>query len=206
LGGALDDAPVLAILRYPRADGLELALEALAAGGIRVAEVTSTTPGWLDSIAGARGSGLVVGGGTVTSAAMVRDVAAAGGSFVVSPGLDAEVVRESHRCGLEPLPGVLTGSEVLAARNLGVEYFKLFPVGSLGPDYLRQMRGPFPELSFLPTGGVTASTARAWMAAGARAVAVGADLSGKFGPRTSAETDDMIERARATLDAAGCVR
>ena len=203
VGTALAGSPVLAILRYPEADGLGLALGALFAGGIRVAEITATTPGWLDAIAEASSTGLVIGGGTVTSVAMVRDVAAAGGSFVVSPGLDAEVVVESRRLGLEPLPGVLTGSEIMAARALGVDLFKLFPAGATGPDYLRQLRGPFPDLAFVPTGGISPTSAKAWMDAGAYALALGSELAGREGPRSPADAKALSENARTVLSAAG---
>lgn len=202
VGRALAAAPVLAIVRYRTAEGLGPALVALAAGGIRAAEVTTTTPGWREAIAAAADSGLVVGGGTVTTPAHVRDVAAAGGTFVVSPGLDAEVVAEARRLGLEPMPGVFTGTEIGAALRLGVDLLKLFPAGAVGLDYLRQLRGPFPDVAFVPTGGVTPAAVPAWLAAGAVAVGLGSELAGRDGPRTTEETPAITERARAALAAA----
>lgn len=205
VAAALAQAPVLAILRYPSAEGLDAAIQGLAGGGIAVAEVTATTPGWLDAIAAASTGSLLVGGGTVTTAAQVRDVAAAGGQFVVSPGLDPEVVRESSRLGLEPLPGVYTGTEIMAAQRLGVRLFKLFPAGAAGTDYLRALRGPFPELAFVPTGGIGPATAGAWMAAGAFAVALGSELAGRAGPRTPADVDVLTENARTALVSARAI-
>lgn len=202
VGQALAAAPVLAILRYPQADGLGPAIAALGAGGVRVAEITATTPGWLDAIAAAVDSGLVLGGGTVTTVAQVRDVAAAGGQFTVSPGLDADVVAESWRLGLEPLPGVFTGTEIGAARKLGVQFFKLFPAGAAGVDYLRQLRGPFPDVAFVPTGGIAPGTVQTWLSAGAVAVALGSELAGRTGPRTSADEQALTENARTALASA----
>lgn len=202
VGRVLAAAPVLAILRYPQPDGLSEAIAALAHGGIRVAEITATTPGWLDAIAGAADSGLVVGGGTVTTVAQVRDVAAAGGQFTVSPGLDPDVVAESWRLALEPLPGVFTGTEIMAARKLGVQLLKLFPAGAAGVDYLRQLRGPFPDLAFVPTGGISPTDVEAWLRAGAAAVALGSELAGRTGPRTAADAQMLTENGQAALAAA----
>jgi 2-dehydro-3-deoxyphosphogluconate aldolase/(4S)-4-hydroxy-2-oxoglutarate aldolase len=203
VGQALAQAPVLAILRYPRADGLGLAIQALAAGGIRVAEITATTPGWLDAIAAAADSGLVIGGGTVTTVNQVRDVAAAGGQFTVSPGLDFDVVAESRRLDLEPLPGIFTGTEIMLAARLGVELLKLFPAGAAGVDYLRQLRGPFPDLAFVPTGGIAPATVESWLSAGAAAVALGSELAGRTGPSTPRDAEALTGNARTALAAVG---
>lgn len=205
VGRALADAPVLAIVRYPSPAGLDAAVDALAVGGIRVAEITATTPGWLDAIASAVDSGLVIGGGTVTTVAQVRDVAAAGGQFIVSPGLDADVVGESRRLGLEPLPGVFTGTEIMVARTLGVELFKLFPAGAAGVDYLRQLRGPFPDLAFVPTGGISLDTVGSWLSARAAAVALGSELAGRAGPMSAADAHQLTANGRTALAAARAV-
>lgn len=201
LDTALDASPVLAIVRYPGGHRLAKAVRALAAGGIQAAEVTSTTPGWLDAIAetSSGGEGLLVGGGTVLTVRHVRDVAAAGGAFVVSPGLDAAVVRQAQRLGLVPIPGVFTGTEVSAAVQLGVTLLKLFPAGSVGPGYLRQLRGPFPDLRFVPTGGLSAADAASWFDAGAYAVGLGADLAGRATPLDDVEDALLTERAQRAL-------
>lgn len=201
LDTALDEAPVLAIIRYPGGHRLAQAVRALATGGIRAAEVTSTTPGWLDAIAetSSEGEDLVVGGGTVLTVRQVRDVAAAGGAFIVSPGLDADVVRETHRLDLVPLPGVFTGTEVSTAVRLGVTLFKLFPAAPVGPGYLRQLRGPFPDLRFVPTGGLSTTDSASWFDAGAYAVALGAELAGRSNPKDDTDDKLLADRARRAL-------
>ncbi|MEY9936565.1 bifunctional 4-hydroxy-2-oxoglutarate aldolase/2-dehydro-3-deoxy-phosphogluconate aldolase [Streptacidiphilus sp. MAP5-3] len=194
---------VLAIVRYRDGAHTLDALRALAAGGVRLAEVTATTPGWLDAIGAATDAGLVVGGGTVTTPAQVRDVAAAGGRFVVSPGLDADVVTAALRAGLEPLPGVFTGTEVLAATRAGARLLKLFPANTLGPAHLAQLRAPFPATAFVPTGGITLGDIGTWLEAGAFAVAVGAHLVGRTAPADPSALRDLTQRAahaRATAN------
>jgi 2-dehydro-3-deoxyphosphogluconate aldolase/(4S)-4-hydroxy-2-oxoglutarate aldolase len=200
---------VLAIVRYRDGAHTLDALRALAAGGVRLAEVTATTPGWLDAIGAATDEGLVVGGGTVTTPAQVRDVAAAGGRFVVSPGLDAEVVTAALRAGLEPLPGVFTGTEVLAATRAGARLLKLFPASTLGPAYLAQLRAPFDTTAFVPTGGVTLDGIGGWLEAGAFAAAVGAHLVGRDAPADPAAVRELTLRAgqaRAATDPDGATR
>lgn len=200
---------VLAIVRYRDGSHTLDALRALATGGVRLAEVTATTPGWLDAIGAAADEGLVVGGGTVTTPAQVRDVAAAGGRFVVSPGLDTEVVAAALEAGLEPLPGVFTGTEVLAATRAGARLLKLFPASTLGPEYLAQLRAPFDTAAFVPTGGVTLGDIGAWLGAGAFAVAVGAHLVGRNAPADPSEVRDLTLRAgqaRAAANSGGGAR
>jgi 2-dehydro-3-deoxyphosphogluconate aldolase / (4S)-4-hydroxy-2-oxoglutarate aldolase len=144
---------VLGIVRR-RAPGNVLAtFEALFEGGLELVEVTIDTPGALDAVAEWAGRDRTVGVGTVTSARQVRAAAAAGASFVVSPGLVDEVVTVALEHGIEPIPGVFTPTEVTLAVSLGASVLKLFPASLGGPSYLRELSGPFPEVGFIPTGG-----------------------------------------------------
>jgi 2-dehydro-3-deoxyphosphogluconate aldolase / (4S)-4-hydroxy-2-oxoglutarate aldolase len=202
---------VMAILRYRDGGDVAAAINALADGGIRVLEVTVDTPGSWDAIerAAAARPRLLVGAGTVTDPRQVRRLAAIGGRFVVSPGFDRDVVTAALDAGLEPLPGVMTGTEVLAARKAGAQFFKLFPAGALGERYLRELRGPFGAESFVPTGGVSVSRIQDWLNAGAFAVALGGELAGRTAPgqedeaASMAAAEAMTERARVALRAAG---
>jgi 2-dehydro-3-deoxyphosphogluconate aldolase/(4S)-4-hydroxy-2-oxoglutarate aldolase len=202
---------VMAILRYREGGDVSAAIGALADGGIRVLEVTVDTPGSWDAIerAAATRPQLVVGAGTVTDPPQVRRLAAIGGRFVVSPGFDRDVVAAALDAGLEPLPGVMTGTEVLAARKAGAQYFKLFPAGALGERYLRELRGPFGTECFVPTGGVSVARIQDWLNAGAFAVALGGELAGRTAPGAQDEAaamaavEAMTQRARAALRAAG---
>ncbi len=194
---------VMAILRYPQGGDVAGALTGLADGGLRVAEVTVTTPGaWATIETAAGSSGLLLGAGTVTTTSQVRRVADVGGVFVVSPGFDPEVVAAALELGLEPLPGVASATEVLAARRAGARLLKLFPAGALGVRYLRELRGPFPAEGFVPTGGVAVGDIAAWLAAGAVAVALGSDLAGRAAPTSAAEVRVLAQRARAALSGA----
>ena len=133
--------------------------DALAAGGLPVAEITLRTAGGLDAIrAVARNHpDVVVGAGTVTTAAQVDDVVAAGARYVVSPGLSAAVVRRAQEHGIPVLPGVATPSEIMAALDLGVDVVKLFPASVVGgPAAIKAFSAPFPQVRFVPTGGVGA--------------------------------------------------
>ena len=199
LGTALARDRVLAIIRYRSGGAVLDAIDAICAGGVRVVEVTTSTPGWLDAVAGAAEHGHLVGAGTVLTAAQVRDTAAAGGRFVVSPGLDEDVVHACHTSGLEPLPGVLTPTEVQSATRLGVRWLKLFPAGALGRAYLEQLLGPFADLRFVPTGGIDLPAIPGWLAAGAAAVALGSEVAGREAPTDPAELDSLRHRAARAL-------
>jgi 2-dehydro-3-deoxyphosphogluconate aldolase / (4S)-4-hydroxy-2-oxoglutarate aldolase len=130
--------------------------EALVAGGIPLAEVTLRTPAALAAIRTmSRVSGLTVGAGTVLDVVQLRQAVDAGATFVVSPGLSAKVVTESRRLGIDVLPGVAPPSEVMAARDLGVRVVKYFPAESLGGvPSLRAIAAAFPDIMFVPTGGI----------------------------------------------------
>lgn len=156
------------------------AVEALAAGGIPVAEITLTVPNALAAIAevAVRFAGSVlVGAGTITSADQARAAIEAGARFIVSPGFDAAIVDAAHGAGVPAMPGVLTPSEIMAATRAGADWLKIFPCSALGgAAYLRSLRGPFPQLRAMPTGGVTLATAADYIAAGAVALGVGSEL------------------------------
>ena len=196
----------MAILRYPTGGDLSGAIRAIAQGGVTVLEVTVDTPGAWQAIEEAAGEpDLVVGGGTVTDVAQVERLASAGARFIVSPGFDAEVVAAALRLGLEALPGVATGTEIMAARRAGSQLFKLFPAASLGSRYLTELRGPFATECFVPTGGITIDGIAEWLSAGALAVAVGSDLAGRAAPVGVQELALLTERAHRSIDAAAAV-
>lgn len=197
---ALSQDRIMAILRYRDGGDIGAAIEGLSRGGVRVLEVTVDTPGCWEAIESAtQRPGLVVGAGTVTEIEQVRRVAHCGGQFIVSPGFDASVVRAALEHGLEVLPGVATGSEVLAARRSGAQFFKLFPAGGLGRQYLEELKGPFSRESFVPTGGVGIDDTAGWLAAGAFAVAIGSDLAGRTPPRSVDDIERLCVRARTAL-------
>ncbi|TDT97459.1 2-keto-3-deoxy-phosphogluconate aldolase [Streptomyces sp. 846.5] len=197
---ALGHDRIMAILRYRQGGDVTGAIEGLAEGGIRVLEVTVDTPGaWAAIERAATRPGLLVGAGTVTEVSQVERLAALGGRFVVSPGLSPAVVAAALALDLEALPGIATGTEVLAARRAGAEFFKLFPAAALGTPYLSQLRGPFGDESFIPTGGIGTDQVGDWLRAGAYAVALGSDLAGRAAPGGPQEIHALAQRARRAL-------
>ncbi|KIZ18527.1 bifunctional 4-hydroxy-2-oxoglutarate aldolase/2-dehydro-3-deoxy-phosphogluconate aldolase [Streptomyces natalensis] len=180
LSTALRAERLVAIVRGQDAEASFRTVMTLAEEGIPLVEVSLVGRDTLTVLRRARaelGDAAWLGAGTVLTASDARRAAEAGANLVVTPGL-GEGLAESVRQGLPTLAGVLTPSEVIAADALGVSALKLFPASLGGPDHLRALRAPFPELPFVPVGGVDVATAGAYFAAGAVAVGVGAPLIG----------------------------
>lgn len=178
------------------------ACRAAVRGGLKVLEITLTTPNALDVIAElSTEPGIVVGGGTVLSAGDVRDVRRAGGRFVMSPVFDPGVVDEANLTDLLAVPGASTPTEILAAQRHGAPLVKVFPSGALGgPAYLRAVRGPLPAVPLVPTSGPTAETIADYLAAGAVAVGVGGEV---FSPGfTLGSVEAAARRIRTAMDIA----
>ncbi|MCL2594400.1 MAG: bifunctional 4-hydroxy-2-oxoglutarate aldolase/2-dehydro-3-deoxy-phosphogluconate aldolase [Promicromonosporaceae bacterium] len=140
-------------------EGLALA-DALAAGGLPVAEITLRMPNALDAVraVATQRPNVLVGAGTVISARQVEEVVAAGARFIVSPGTFEPVIRRANELGVPILPGVASASDVMRALDLGVSVVKLFPAAVVGgPAAIKALAGPFPQVRFMPTGGVNAA-------------------------------------------------
>lgn len=150
---------------------------ALAEGGLRTVELTFTTPGVLDHLAkAARVPGVLLGAGTVLTADQARGAIDAGAKFLVTPGLRAPVAEVAVAAGVPVFLGAFTPTEVAQALDLGSAAVKIFPAGRLGPGYLKDLRGPYPGVALLPSGGVSADNARAFLDAGALAVCAGTSV------------------------------
>jgi 2-dehydro-3-deoxyphosphogluconate aldolase / (4S)-4-hydroxy-2-oxoglutarate aldolase len=164
-----------------RLDDLELAVAAAGAAleaGLGAVEVTFTLPSAPQAIERLRGEhpGALVGAGTVRTLAQIEEASAAGAQFLVAPGLNPELFSAAGKRGLPLMPGVLTASEVDLGLRLGADLLKLFPAEPLGPAYLASLMQPFPEARLIPTGGVSAANAGAYLKAGAAALAIGSSL------------------------------
>jgi 2-dehydro-3-deoxyphosphogluconate aldolase/(4S)-4-hydroxy-2-oxoglutarate aldolase len=172
-------------------------------GGLRVLEVTLTTPGALETISTLAEEGeAIVGGGTVLSAEEARAVAAVGGQFALSPVFHPQVVDEAHLHGLLAIPGTASPSEILAAHRHGARMIKAFPAAALGgPGYLKAVRGPLPDVPLVPTSGPTAESIAEYFAAGAVAVGVG---GAEFYPPgfTLKGVEEAARRVRDAVDEA----
>ena len=148
------------------ADAVPLA-RALVAGGVRVLEITLRTPVALDAVRliARDVAGAIVGVGTLTEPAQFDAAMAAAARFGVSPGLTPALIAAAHATGLPLLPGVMTPSEIIAARAAGFRQLKLFPAQQAGGvPMLRMLHGPFPDVAFCPTGGLTHATAPDFLA------------------------------------------
>ena len=156
------------------------AVEAIEAGGIPIVEITMTVPNAIATIREVVqrcGDRVLVGAGTVCSAAQARECLDAGAQFLVSPGLSVAVLEVARTLGALAIPGALTPTEIMAAAEAGAKVIKIFPCGSVGgPKYIKALRGPFPDLHFIPTGGVSPANAPEFFASGAFAIGMGSDL------------------------------
>ena len=157
----------------------EAIAEALLAGGVRILEVTLNTT---DALTGIRqlnerfAGDLLVGAGTVRTAADARRARAAGAQFLVAPGLALDTVAVAREHDTLLLPGVFTATEAMAAHAAGCRLLKLFPADALGPGYLKALRAPLSDVDFVPTGGVDPETLGAFYRAGAAAFGIGSYL------------------------------
>jgi 2-dehydro-3-deoxyphosphogluconate aldolase/(4S)-4-hydroxy-2-oxoglutarate aldolase len=173
----LEDGVILCARMGDR-DPVVDACRAAIRGGLRVLEITLTTPGALKAIEILAADGnAVVGAGTVLTVEQARDVKAAGGRFALSPVFDPLVVAEAHRLEMLAVPGTASPTEILAAYHCGARLIKVFPVGALGgPSFLRAVRGPFPDIPLVGTNGPTADNLSDYFAAGALAVGLGGEV------------------------------
>ncbi len=157
-----------------------LAADAVHQGGIPIVEITMTVPGAIDVIRELVkncGSEVLVGAGTVLNADAARRCIDAGAQFLVSPGLNLETVAFAAREGKLIMAGALTPTEVMAAWDAGADIIKVFPCGQVGgAKYIKSLKGPFPQIPFIPTGGVNLNTAAEFLEAGCVALGIGGEL------------------------------
>ncbi|WP_066898157.1 bifunctional 4-hydroxy-2-oxoglutarate aldolase/2-dehydro-3-deoxy-phosphogluconate aldolase [Mycolicibacterium houstonense] len=195
------------VLSVVRADTIPDAgdlCHALAAGGIRTVELTFTTPGVLDHLRSCADAvsraGIVLGVGTVMTADQAREAIDAGARFLVTPGLRPAVADVATSRSVPVFLGALTPTEVAQAVDLGSTAVKIFPAGSMGPKYLSDLHGPYPDVELLPSGGINDGNARSYLDAGALAVCAG---TGVVPPAQVAagNWDEITSRARSFVTA-----
>ena len=195
---------VVAIARRLTAESAPQVADALFAGGVLAFEITLNEPveaalRAIESVA-RRSPELAIGAGTVLSIDAAQRALDAGATFLVMPHTDSELVAWAAARGIPTLPGAATPSEVLAAWRAGAAAVKVFPASVVGPAFVRECRGPFPDIPLVPSGGVTVETAGDFVRAGAVAVGVGSWLIGDAGP------DGVTSRARQIVDAVAAGR
>ncbi len=175
----IHDTGIIAIMRANSSGQLIAAADAIKKGGVRVIEVTMTTPGALDVIKEATrkyGQDVLFGAGTVLDAETARAAILAGAGFVVAPTLNLEMVALCNRYSIPVAPGCYTPTEMLTAWEAGVDMIKLFPADVGGPGLVKAIRAPLPQLNIVPVGGVDMNTAAEFIRKGAYALGVGSSL------------------------------
>lgn len=188
---------VVAVIRAPDTASALRGVEALLAGGVTGIEITYSTPDAaivIAELARRHGDEIVLGAGTVLTPEQAVEAADAGATFLVTPGSDDRLAPAMLATGLTVLLGALTPTEVMHVTGLGAHAVKVFPASVGGPAYLRALRGPFPDVPFIPTGGVTAANLGDWLAAGAIAVGAGSDLC-STADLAAGRWDDLQARA-----------
>ena len=170
---------IIAIVRNIPFEYLSGTLQALYQGGIRNVEITFNSPDTLEMIRFARehyGTEMLIGAGTVLDAETARSAILAGADFVLAPTLDIDTITMCSRYSRLAVPGTLTPTEILKACEAGAQLIKVFPVGPMGPHYIKDVLSPLPQVNLLPVGGVNLTNADELFACGAFALGIGSDL------------------------------
>ena len=171
---------VIPIVRTTSTEDAFRAAEAIINGGIGIAEITMTVPNAIrvmERLAERFGDKVLLGAGTILDPESCRAAFFAGAEFIVTPSLDVRVIEMARRHSKTCMPGAMTATEAVTAWQAGADFVKIFPCGPIGgPSYIKALRGPFPNIEFVPTGGVTLESTPAYIKAGAAAVAVGGEL------------------------------
>ncbi len=179
---------IITIVRGVYGEDICRLAQALAAGGIGLMEVTfdqSNRNSWKDTAAAIHTIGqsmdgsLIAGAGTVTTPELVEMAYDAGAEYIVSPNVNAEVIRQTRELGMVSLPGAMTPSEIWDAWEAGADFVKVFPVAQLGPAYIRAVRGPLNHIPLLAVGGVDENNVAAFLTAGCEGAGVGGNLVNK---------------------------
>ena len=173
------ESGVVAVIRMKDTNRLLKVIEAVRKGGVKSIEITMTVPGAIEIIrqlSAVVPPDVLLGAGTVVDEGTANQVIDAGAKFVVGPVLNLGIVSLCGKRDVAVMPGCYTPTEILTAWNAGADIIKVFPATSLGPKYFKDLRGPFPDIRLMPTGGVTIDNVGEWIAAGACAVGVGSDL------------------------------
>jgi len=205
----IEELGLLAVIRGPSPELTLKVVEALVAGGVTGIEITYSTPDAEEvtrSLKDRYGDEILLGMGTLTDPGQVESAKSTGANFLVSPICDRDLVCAMAASGLATMAGALTPTEVFQAFRLGSDVVKVFPGSLGGPGYIKALKGPFPYIPMMPTGGVSASNVADWFAVGVVAVGAGSELcppqlarEGKFAEisRLAAEFVQIVHAVRA---------
>src|SRR5258708_15580404 len=175
----IEEIGIIPAIRLSSTEDALFAAEAVSSSGIPIVEVTMTVPGAIEVISelARNNPDLVVGAGTVLNLENARRCLAAGARFLTSPGLDLEMVAFALKQNTVVFPGALTPTDIMAACKAGSDFVKVFPCAPLGgPNYIKALKGPFPNVPLIATGGVNQHNITEFIVVGATAIGVGPDL------------------------------
>jgi 2-dehydro-3-deoxyphosphogluconate aldolase/(4S)-4-hydroxy-2-oxoglutarate aldolase len=199
----LRENPLIAVLRADEAQKYDRVVDVLIDNGIRSLELTLSTPGTIDflpTVLSRLDSDVKIGVGTVVDAEQARRAVSAGASYLVTPTTNLEVIAAGVESGVPVFSGGLTPTELHSAWIAGAAAVKLFPAATVGPQYAHYLRGPFPDLQFIPSGGIELSDVSQWLGAGAAAVSLGSSLIGDA--LDGGSLNALANRARIAADMA----
>ena len=173
------ESGIVAVVRTPSEETAIKAVEAVMKGGLNAIEITFTVPNAVEAIravAKSVGPEVILGAGTVTDADKAKAAIDAGATYIVAPNTDEETIKTTVSMGALAIPGALTPTEVVNAVNAGADAVKIFPASAVGPDYIKALKGPLPNVKYVPTGGIDLDNIPAYVKAGAAMFGVGGTL------------------------------
>jgi 2-dehydro-3-deoxyphosphogluconate aldolase/(4S)-4-hydroxy-2-oxoglutarate aldolase len=196
----LRDHPIIAVLRASHPSDYDAVVDVLIENGVRSIELTLSTPGTLEhlpSLIARVGDSAEIGVGTITNDEQAAAAIAGGADYLVTPVLELDVIRRAVENGVAVYPGGFTPTELFAAWEAGATAVKIFPAQTVGPKFGAHLRGPFPDLEFVPSGGIERGDIASWLSAGAAAVSLGGPLVGDA--LTGGSLTALAERAQQTM-------
>ena len=170
---------LVAIIRLANQDEVEAVVTCLIKGGVTALEITSNTPGFAQEIKHARAKHpeVLIGAGTIIDSKLAKEAIKAGAQFLVTPNTNKSVVKAAHKHGIPVLMGALTPTDIANCIKFKADFIKVFPAGSLGIKYFKDLQGPYSDIPLMPVGGVNIDNIEEWFEAGAIGVGVGNDLT-----------------------------
>lgn len=194
----ISDAKIVAVIRGKNPEEVINISRASIQGGLKVIEVTYTTPNAGRAIDVLQSEDAIVGAGTVLDTETARDALLYGARFIVSPHFNVEISELCNRYAIPYLPGCLTISEMVSAMESGCDVLKLFPANNFQPNFIKSIQGPLPQVRLMPTGGINLENFKDWLDQGAFAVGIGSELSKAYAKGGNAA---VIEKCEAYINA-----
>lgn len=190
---------LVAIIRLQNTSSVQMSLDCLVEGGVKVIEITSNTPDYCEHIRAAckKYPELLIGAGTVLNSTIAEAALAAGAQFLVTPNVDHEVIKLAHANNVPVIMGVLTPTEIVQAIEYDADILKIFPAGPMGIKYCKALRGPFPEVPMFAVGGIDLLNAGKWLQAGMQGVGLGSELVKEI--TSDSEIDKNVQRVKNFL-------